>query len=176
MAAPMDCCIHIVSEEKSAVLPISENCLSKIIECTKKWKHLDGIQRAVAEKLSETFEECANLGGLGYHIQCYRRFTDKTKIERAVKRCAKLKNTIPDDVIATPPRKSARLSLTPCSAGLKQRSASRRNRHVLPEQCIICKGEKYVKVAHSRTRRREALSRCEYESGNLNTNPQNGPE
>ena len=55
MAVLMDGCIHIASKENSDVLPISENCLSKIKECTDKWKHLVGIQRVVAEKLSEIF-------------------------------------------------------------------------------------------------------------------------
>lgn len=170
MAAPMNCCIHIVSGENNTVLPISANCTSKIKECANKWKHLDGVQRVVAENLLETFEETSSLDRLGYHTQCYRRFTDKTKIERAIKRCAKHSNTNPDDVIATPPRKSARLSSNPsCSASQRQTSASKRNSCVLPEQCIICKGEKYIKVAHSRTRRREPLSKCEYESGKFVT-------
>ena len=144
--------------------------MSKIKECANKWKHLDGVQRVIAEKFLEDVEKIANLDRLGYHTQCYRRFTDKTKIEKAIKRCAKQCNTSPDDIIATPPRRCARLSSSPsCSTGQRQTSASRRNSYVLPEQCIICKREKYIKVAHSRTRRRERLSSCEYESGKFVT-------
>ena len=60
-------------------LPISENCLTNIKGCTEKWKHLDGLQCAVAETLSETLEVSANIDRLGYHTQCYRKFTDEQR-------------------------------------------------------------------------------------------------
>ena len=71
-------------------------------------------------------------------MQCYRRFTDKTKMARAVKRRAKVGQSSPDSFIDVPTsRKSARNG--ECSGSSKTSDQSkRRNSHVLPEQCIIC--------------------------------------
>ena len=70
----------------------------KIKECANKQQHLNGVQCVASQKLKETFEKNANLDKLGYHIQCYRSFTDKTKIVRAIKRCAKQRNIQPDEI------------------------------------------------------------------------------
>jgi hypothetical protein len=71
---------------------------SKFLECCKLWIHLQGDQNCVAEKsfdyISEADEDrFAREGNLdfittkddfpGYHSECYRKFIDKTKIERA---------------------------------------------------------------------------------------------
>ena len=102
----------------------------------------------------------------GFHMPCYRRFTDKTKIARSVKRCAKVGQPSHDSFTS---RKSVRnVECSSCSKTSDQ--PKRRNINVLPEQCIICKGEKYTKDSYSKKRQREKLSVCEYTSGELEVN------
>ena len=83
------------------------------------------------------------------------RFTDKTKIERAEKQAAKV--VIMDETHHQSPKK-LRSKVPPVNT-------TRRNEHVLPEQCIICRKDKYVVQKHDRKRMKEKLSTCEYESG-----------
>ena len=71
---------------------------SKFLKCRRLWIDLQGDQNYVAEKSFEYISEAdedrfAREGNLdfistrdyfpGYHSECYRKFTDKTKIERA---------------------------------------------------------------------------------------------
>ena len=110
----------------------------------------------------------------GFYMPCYRRFTDKTKIARSVKRCAKVGQPNHDSFT---PRKSVRnVECSSCSKTSDQPKSKtsdqpkRRNINVLPEQCIICKGEKYTKNSYSKKRQREKLSVCEYTSGEQGVN------
>ena len=67
--------------------------LSKFTYCRKIWLGLTGAQNEVAVKSPEYFtdldeERFSGDGtipqrGLQYHVECYRKFTDKTRIERA---------------------------------------------------------------------------------------------
>ena len=89
-----------------------------------------------------------------------------TKIARSVKRCAKVGQPSHDSFTS---RKSVRnVECSSCSKTSDQ--PKRRNSNVLPEQCIICKGEKYTKDSYSKKRQREKLSVCEYTSGELEVN------
>ena len=54
-------------------------------------------------------------------------------------------------------RKSQRLQQTT--------AASRRSAYVLPYQCIICTKEKWITHTATRKRKKEGLSKCEYEKG-----------
>ena len=164
MAASMCCCLPITCEENSAILPVSDKSLRKIKECIEEWRYLDGAEREKAEKFTVGSEQLDNFDAFGYHSQCYKRFTDKTKIERAKKRCAKLNNSTPGDsrALTPPPRKSSQVSYTE-NAGCTQ--LSRRSMSISPDQCVICKGERYIKDPRKRTRRRENLSLCEQPTG-----------
>ena len=168
MAATLGCCLPITCEENSAILPISDKSLRKIKECIEEWRYLDGAEREIAEKLIVSSEQLDNFDAFGYHSKCYKRFTDKTKIERAKKRSAKQKNSTPggSNALTPPPRKSSRISYTE-NAGCTDSGTqlSRRSMFILPEQCIICKGEKFIKDPRTRTRRREKLSLCEQPTG-----------
>ena len=161
MAAPRACCVHIILEEKGALIPITERTLSTIKACAKQWKHLGGLQRSTAKKFISDLEDSVSFGTLGYHALCFRRFTDKTRIERAVKRCAQQRKTKPEALCTeTQPRRSSRST----NSGV-EKGEQRKNSYVLPEQCIICKGIKYIKNPHIKSRRREQLSLCEFSSG-----------
>ena len=107
----MGCCIHVVIEEDGPILQTSDKTLQKIKDSAEKWRYLDGVEREIAEKYCSSAVEyaagykCAD----GYHMACYRRFTDITKINRAIKRCAKLVQFIPERcAYEITPRKSTR--------------------------------------------------------------------
>ena len=111
MAAHMGCCVHVVIEEDGPILQTSDKTLQKIKDSAEKWRYLDGVESEIAEKYCSSAVEytagykCAD----GNHMACYRKFTDITKINRAIKRCAKLVQPIPErcaDEIT--PRKSTR--------------------------------------------------------------------
>ena len=134
-------------EEKGALIPITERTLSTIKACAKQWKHLDGLQRSTAEKFISDLEDSVSFGTLGYHALCYRRFTDKTRIKRAAKRCAQQRKTKPEALCTeTPPHRSSRST----NSGV-EKGEQRKNSYVLPEQCIICKGIKYIKNPHTKS-------------------------
>ena len=79
-------------------------------------------------------------------MQCYMRFTNKIKIPREVKRSAKVGQPSPDSFIDVPTsRKSARNVECSSSSQICDQP-SRRNRYVLPEQCIMCKGENIRRI------------------------------
>ena len=168
MAASMCCCLPITCEENSAILPISDKSLRKIKECIEEWRYLDGAEREVAEKFTVSSKQLDNFDAFGYHSKCYKRFTDKTKIERAKKRCAKLNNSTPGALraLTPPPRKSSLVSYTE-NAGCMDSGTqlSRGSMSISPDQCVICKGERYIKDSHTRTRRLEKLSLCEQPTG-----------
>ena len=166
MAASIECCIHIFSGENGPILPISEKTLQTIKDSAEKWRQLDGVEREVGVKAQLSDVQPGPLCTAGFHMPCYRRFTDKTKIARSVKRCARVGQPSHDSFTS---RKSVRnVECSSCSKTSDQ--PKRRNINVLPEQCIICKGEKYTKDSYSKKRQREKLSVCEYTSGELEVN------
>ena len=72
---------------------MKNNSLSKFIHCRKIWLSLTGAQNEVAVNSLQYFTDLDETNfssegkipqrSLQYHVDCYRRFTDKTKIERA---------------------------------------------------------------------------------------------
>ena len=90
MAASIECCIHIFSYENGPIFPISEKTLQTIKDSAEKWRQLDGVEREVGVKAQLSDVQPGPLCTAGFHMLCYRRFTDKTKIARSVKRCAKV--------------------------------------------------------------------------------------
>ena len=50
----------------------------------------DGVEREVGVKAQLSYVQPGPVCIAGFHMSCYRRFTDKTKIARSVKRCAKI--------------------------------------------------------------------------------------
>lgn len=120
--------------------------LSKFLECRKLWIHLQGDQKCVAEKsfdyISEADEDRfvreGNLDFIttrddisGYHSECYRKFTDKTKIERA----QRSKQTLESEPVE---KKSC--NVNSINQRLKRGQVGEsRSVGILPRICLICK-------------------------------------
>ena len=64
--------------------------VATIKDSSEKLRQLDGVERefGVIAQLSDV--QPGSLCNAGFHMPCYRRFTDKIKIARSVKRCAKV--------------------------------------------------------------------------------------
>ena len=87
------CIIHFGDVSSEILRQFTAVSLSKFIYCRKIWLGLTGAQNEVAVKSLEYFTELDEerfsgdgtipQRGLQYHVECYRKFTDKTKIERA---------------------------------------------------------------------------------------------
>ena len=76
MAASIGCCIYIVSDENGPILPISKKTLE--MDSAEKWRQLDGVEREVGVKAQLSDVQPGPLCTDGFHMPCYRRFTDKT--------------------------------------------------------------------------------------------------
>ena len=109
VTASIECCINVFSDEDGPVLPISEK-LFQIIKCSAdNWRQLDGVEREFGVKAQLSAVHPGPLCTDGFRVQCLKRFTDKTKMARAVKRCTKVGQPNPDSCINVPTsRKSAR--------------------------------------------------------------------
>ena len=88
MAASIECCIDVFSDENGPILPVSEKTLQTIKRNQEKWRQLDGVEREVGVNAQFSDVQPGPLCTAGFHTPCYRRFTDKTKIARSVIRCA----------------------------------------------------------------------------------------
>ena len=87
------CIIHFGDVSSEILQQFTAVSLSKFIYCRKIWLGLTGAQNKVAVKPLEYFTDLDEVRfsgdgtipprGLQYHVECYRKFTDKTKIERA---------------------------------------------------------------------------------------------
>ena len=85
-----------------------------------------------------------------YHIQCYRRFTDKQKIDRAMIQHEKRKAEVDEGcstssaVHSYEPAGNKRTRLTTqMEVGGAKSKATGRNSFVLPKICLICKKADY---------------------------------
>ena len=142
------------SDEDGPVLPIPEKSLQTINDSAEQWRQLDSVEREVWVKVQLLAVQPGLLCTGGFHLQCHRRFTDKTKIASAVKRCAKMGQPSPDKFYWC----AFLTRNVECSGSRKTRDQpKRRNSNVLPEQCIICKGEKYTMDLYSSKRQWEKL-------------------
>ena len=90
MAASIECCIYVFSDENGPILPVSEKTLETIKDSAEKWRQLDGVEREVGVKAQLSDVQPGPLCPVGLPTPCYRRFTDKTKIASSVIRCAKV--------------------------------------------------------------------------------------
>ena len=88
MAASIECCNHVFSDENGPILLISEKTLQKIKDSAEKWRQLDCVEREAGVKAHLSDVQPGPLCTAGFHTPCYRRFTYKTQIARSVKRCA----------------------------------------------------------------------------------------
>ncbi|XP_028404106.1 uncharacterized protein LOC114526785 [Dendronephthya gigantea] len=182
---PTSCVFADASRGKSGELcQLTPHTFAKISEYCQKWVNLDGEQSKIAANVAEFMkhwsldsenelvpEEIANAR---YHKECYVRFCDKTKIERAEKRMKKKEMTVEASshgepstpVINRPAPAPVRISPRTLISGSE--AIPRRNRHVLPERCIICKRQDAYKVDKvTRKRKLDKLVLAETFNGGL---------
>ena len=101
----------------------------------------------------EQDEIASEIANARYHKECYVRFCDKTKIETAEKRIMKQRAVgvnasttgEPSTLVANRPA-PVHVRISPRTLISGSEGITRRNRHVLPEQCIICKRQEVYKV------------------------------
>jgi hypothetical protein len=128
---------------------------------------LDGEQSTIAANAAKRIERWSlhsESGALGceiaseianarYHKECYVRFCDKTKVERAEKRIIKKKAVVVD--ASTEEGASTPVAIRPAPVPVRisprtlisdSEGTARRNKHVLPEKCIICKRREMYKL------------------------------
>ena len=147
------CFIHFEGKSGELCL-LTPHTISKISEYCDKWINLDGEQSEIAPNIASRIKrwsfdlegelEREEIENTRYHKECYIRFCDKTKVERAEKRKKKEEEELSeqgepsssssDQIAPVSVRVSPRTTLTSGSGRI-----TRRNRHILPEQCIICK-------------------------------------
>ena len=85
----VQCIIHF-DGKGGEIKKITKETLAKITDIRKQWLSLSSSYRSfseVAKKSYEFFADSDDLGSIGgscgYHLACYRSFTDINKIERA---------------------------------------------------------------------------------------------
>lgn len=114
--------------------------------------------------------QCMINNGYGYHRKCYQKFTNVTKIAARKKAFEKEQaraqvNQQSEDTEDVPSRRPKR-QCTTVTSNLEYGSLStlpneNQRKGFFPSKCIVCSGEKYVKLAHSRKRVREKLVQCQ---------------
>ena len=139
------CVCHFKDVESSDITKFSDALWNKFLASFEHWKDLDGVQKEICQKIKVINPNWQNEHG--YHRKCYQRFTDARSIARALKQSTKgtLKENFsdePEDVLEfEPPAKRALRSVTGSSDML---NLIRRNKHILPPICIICRRQKRI--------------------------------
>ena len=136
------CFMHFegISEQLSKV---SRPRIKKFVECRSKWVKLDCQQAEIAASSYEKFDdesvgiylqetETINLEWY-HHMKCYKKFCDEEKIRRQAKKEDMKPCTSNEQPPGEPSRKLTRTSTVAANKTLPQK-----NKHVLPERCIIC--------------------------------------
>ncbi|XP_071847519.1 uncharacterized protein [Apostichopus japonicus] len=173
MAAPtLKCCMHVCSHTKTNISSFSDTSFAKFKDCVLRWSVLPGIYGALARDLSSKYcikssksladfqdhehgESC-----IGYHRECYQRFTDVNKLRKTEERLAKnppkdddSTDDDNDDVEPVCKKRTLRSNVAgPSSSGRP---------HILPVSCIICHADHWIRDKVTCKRRREPLTRCE---------------
>jgi hypothetical protein len=152
------CIIHFTGKG-GQIKSLTTETLKKIIERRKQWLNLPEKYGEISDVAEKTYahipankdEVCEHDEKLGYHVSCYRNFTDKTKLERAESTLANLKRKKDecekqdDDPVPqkrTPTRQSSRIQKQSCSPTTS--SSVRGN--ILPKRCLVCKKAKPISV------------------------------
>ena len=139
------CSIHF-NGQHGPLTSFTEVSFKKILLFREQWVALDGEQRQVAEKSFGVItgaEIAAGPENFYYHRECYSKFTNKTLVTHAKRRCERKeendkKSRIADETLlstaddAQVPEKFLR------SSSDEPVCVKPRNPHVLPPTCIIC--------------------------------------
>lgn len=90
--------MHLESNAKSSITSFSTQSWERFVLCSRQWVNLNTTESVLAEKAILTFNINADQDvpavppNVGYHRECYMRFTHKGHIERAQKRKEKADN------------------------------------------------------------------------------------
>ncbi|XP_071810813.1 uncharacterized protein [Apostichopus japonicus] len=149
-----DCCMRWKSIS-SSYGEIAANC----------WSELNLINCSSPTDITRT----RTSRSVGYHRECYQRFTDISKLSKAEQRRdlssiqSDNASDIPDDKITEPPEpKKARLRSREATTSKSDRP------HIFPAKCLICNADRWTRDRHSGARKREPLTKCEtIEAGQL---------
>lgn len=93
MASLNKCCIHFENYNDQRITLFTEISWAKVVDCADKWKTLGGVETQIAVDLQQIdVDENTAIPAdenLGYHRQCYCKFTDKTRILAREKKIVK---------------------------------------------------------------------------------------
>lgn len=156
------CVIHF-DGKKGEQKRLTAETLSKIIERRREWLNLPDSYKEFTEVAKKSFEFISESVALNkndipenlvYHIQCYRNFTDKTKIERAKTTLsnASRKRSIcetanKNEATTSKPQKAPRTTRQSGSTSCQSSSTS----NVLPKICLVCKRPGPIYITHKVT-------------------------
>ena len=150
------CIIHVGETSNGNLKHFTPATFSIFRNSRKIWLSIKGLQTDVAVKSleycskfdEEVFENEGTVPtGLKYHIECYRKFTDKEKIERAQRLASA---TVPETS-----EPSGNRSGEPAAKKLRQlrkrsephhgcETAGSSSTPVLPRICLICKKKELI--------------------------------
>jgi hypothetical protein len=142
------CIIHFDGKE-GEIKQLTTTSIAKIVDLRNGWIEVSTNNSSFSEVAHKSFEYIDSSGEInhphkiefcGFHLACYRKFTDITKLEKARNALANASRKRPAEIETNEsegqsrPKRSARQQ----SLGEKT-SQSSRSKHVLPEVCLICK-------------------------------------
>ena len=147
------CLIHF-DGKRGPLTAFTDVSFKKFLLFRKEWVALDGEQKQVAEKsfsVVKDVEVPTNPENLYYHRECYSKFTNKSLVTHAKRRCEKNEeiNKISNIADETLPSTNDEAQVIPekflRSSTDETVRVRPRNPHVLPPTCIICgKENRYI--------------------------------
>ena len=142
----MEPCVLHYDEEHSKTLVlecISEKKWTTIVECASRWVNIACAEKKIAEKILKVLNEDLDQNVLGLHcsrlqsqsqchIECYRKFTSRRRIEQGEQRHPKCE---PKQTEALRPK--------------REKDAGAKASAILPDVCLVCREKlKWTLVRH----------------------------
>ena len=153
----VNCVIHFADESgptRAFTADSFQTFLSRRTEwlsLSRDYKEFSSVARQSLAKLPAVIKNVEDADGKVYHIECYRLFTNREKIERA--KTFNLKH-VEDEEEDQPPNKRRRFSVRleaaagpSSSSDMQQLAPHRSSANILPRICLVCRksGPVYVK-------------------------------
>lgn len=147
---PSSCLMHFDGVNEN-LFKVSRLRLKKFAECREKWAKFHCEQAEIAKRSYDILGD-SNLNShllkdgetlnldLYYHKTCYKKFCDEEKINRQQKKedSVNISSQVEMEVTAPPVGLEPKRKVTRNSDALPSKAMPQRNKHVLPECCIIC--------------------------------------
>ena len=146
------CVVHF-DGKYGEIKKLTEGTFAKIIDMRKQWLNLSSSYREFTEVAKKSFKFIDDSDELtelveetcGYHLDCYRTFTNISKLERAKTTLANAgRKRVSEQSIEQPEinpnaGKFARTTRHSVSTLEKVKDCPSKSSNVLPEICLICK-------------------------------------